>query len=382
MIIGFILNPIAGMGGRVGLKGTDGVYLEAVERGAQPIALEKASITIKSLLNKQDINQDDITWITCSGAMGEQVLLNAKVKKEQIQIVYSPSSSTIGETSTDDTKEACKRFIDEDIDLLVFCGGDGTARDIVSIIKRSIPILGIPSGVKMHSGIFAITAHAAAEMIDRFIKKELVTGDAEIMDVDEKLYRKGSWMVRLYDTAQGIIEPTYVQVGKASFAHIEDTEIKDDIAEHIAEECKNHQDTLFLFGPGGTIDHIAQTLSFENTVLGIDAVYQNKTILTDANENDLLSLISTYKKVKVILSPIGAQGFILGRGNLQLSPKVIKQIGIDNIIVVSTPAKLKETPVLRVDTGDLALDNEFIKYEMMLVVIGYRISRVVHIKSI
>ena len=192
MIIGFILNPIAGMGGRVGLKGTDGVYLEAVERGAKPIALEKASITIKSLVNEHNINHYDITWITCSGAMGEQVLLNAGVKKEQIQIAYLPSSSSIGKTSIDDTIEACKRFIEEDIDLLVFCGGDGTARDIVSIIKKAVPLLGIPSGVKMHSGIFAVTAHAAAEMIARFIKKELITGDAEIMDLDETMYRKGS----------------------------------------------------------------------------------------------------------------------------------------------------------------------------------------------
>lgn len=382
MIIGFILNPIAGMGGRVGLKGTDGVYSEAVKRGATPVSSKKAFIAINSLVKEQNIDINDVTWATCSEDMGKKVLLNAGIKPNQIRVIYTPSSSTVGDTSIDDTTEACKRFLDEKIDLLVFCGGDGTARDIVSIVKKVVPILGIPSGVKMHSGVFAVTAHAAGEMIARFIKGELSTGDAEIMDLDENLYRKGSWKVRLYDTAQGIIEPTYVQVGKASFAQIDDTEVKDDITEHISEELQHNQDTLYLFGSGGTIDYIAQSLSIENTILGIDAVYQNKTLLKDGNERDLLSLISKYDKVKVILSPIGAQGFIFGRGNLQLSPKVIKRIGLDNIIVVSTPSKLKATPVLRVDTGDITLDKAFVDYEMMLVVIGYRTSRVVHIESL
>ena len=382
MKIGFIVNPIAGMGGRVGLKGTDGVYDEAVNLGAQPISSEKALIAIKTLIDDYPEVLDDIKWISCAGTMGKNSLINAGINEEKIHVAYASDSFDAGKTSTKDTVKACKHFVDEDVDLLVFCGGDGTARDIVSTVKKNVPILGIPSGVKMHSGVFAVTAHAAGPMIARFVKGELRTGDAEIMDLDETLYRKGSWKVQLYDTAIAINEPTYVQVGKASFAQINDDEIKNDITEHIEEELDNHSDTLYLFGSGGTIDYIASKLSIENTILGIDAIYKKKNIGKDVNEKQLLTIMGSYDHIKVILSPIGAQGFIFGRGNLQLSPKIIKKIGIDNIIVVSTPSKLKATPVLRVDTGDEGLDKEFVDYEMILVVIGYRMSRVVHITSV
>lgn len=381
MLIGFIVNPIAGMGGRVGLKGTDNVFEEAINRGAKPISKEKALVSIKLVVEEFSESLNDVTWLTCAGRMGEDILIHAGVKKTSINIVYKPSSQNLGDTSTIDTISACKLFVDAGVSLIVFCGGDGTARDIVSVIKESIPILGIPSGVKMHSGVFAVTNRAAGEMIGRFIKGELSTGEVEIMDLDEDLYRKGSWKVKLYDTAQGIIEPSYIQVGKASFAQIDDNEIKDDLADHIKEEMEKHPDYLFLFGSGGTIDYIARKIGVKNTILGVDAIYHFDTIASDVNEEGLLKLLLQYQKVKVLLSPIGAQGFIFGRGNLQFSPAVIRKIGIENIIVVSTLSKLKATPVIRVDTGDPTLDEEFVRYEMILVVIGYRTSRVVKINS-
>ena len=381
MLIGFIVNPIAGMGGRVGLKGTDNVFDEAINRGAKPISTEKAKESIRLLVTEFSESLNDVIWVTCLGNMGEEVLIRSGINKTSINVVYKPISQNLGDTTTIDTITACKKFIEEGVSLIVFCGGDGTARDIVSIVKQSIPILGIPSGVKMHSGVFAVTSNAAGEMIGRFINGELSTGEAEIMDLDEELYRKGTWKVRLYDTAQGIIEPSYIQVGKASFAQIDDNEIKDDLAEHIQEEMKKHPDYLYLFGSGGTIDYIAHKIGVNNTILGIDAIYNFDTIASDVNEKELLDLLHKYPKVKVILSPIGAQGFIFGRGNLQFSPDVIRKIGIDNIIIVSTPSKLKGTPVIRVDTGDQTLDEEFVSYEMILVVIGYRTSRVVRIHS-
>jgi predicted polyphosphate/ATP-dependent NAD kinase len=382
MLIGFIVNPIAGMGGRVGLKGTDNVYDEAINRGAKPIASEKALSSINFLVNEFADILDDVTWLTCKGNMGSEILIRSGIKKTSIKSVYTPSSQILGDTSTADTVNACKKFVNAGVSLIVFCGGDGTARDVVSVVKDSIPILGIPSGVKMHSGVFAVTSTASGEMIGRFIKGELSTGEAEIMDLDEKLYRKGTWKVRLYNTAQGIIEPSYIQVGKASFAQMDDDEIKDDIADHIKDEITKYKDHLFIFGSGGTIDYIAHKIGVTNTILGIDAIYQNKTIAKDVNENELLELLRNYSKIKIILSPIGAQGFILGRGNLQLSPPIIRKVGIDNIIVISTPSKLKATPVIRVDTGDADLDKEFVDYCMMMVVIGYRMSRVVKIKSV
>lgn len=375
MKIGFLVNPIAGMGGRVGLKGTDGVVDKAIQLGAQPVACQKAEEMLKqfSVLAPKNL---DLVWITCEGDMGQTEL--KKTGMNNIQIIYSPSSST---TSAEDTKNACKKLLTQHIDLLVFCGGDGTARDICTIVDKKIPLLGIPAGVKMHSGVFGINTNATAKMLLDFINKRQPIGDVEIMDLDEELYRKGVWKVHLFGIVKGIIEPTYVQVGKAVFESVTDEEVKDELADHIKDELERHPEWLFLFCSGGTIDHIANKLNIKHTLLGIDAVYQKQLVAEDVNEQQILTLLKKYPKVKILLSPIGAQGFILGRGNLQLSPAVINRIGIENIIVVATPSKLVHTPVLRVDTGDKKLDALFVKQGYLMVVIGYRLSRVVKLQT-
>jgi predicted polyphosphate/ATP-dependent NAD kinase len=374
--IGFVVNPIAGMGGKVGLKGTDGVYEEAVRRGAKPIAFKRAVTCIEEF-KKQSIDHDDVVeWYTCNGNMGKNVLDETKIKP--YHVVYSINKN---HTDVHDTLNVCKELINYKIDLLLFCGGDGTARDIVSIVKESIPLLGIPSGVKMHSGVFGVNPQATGMMISEFIHDRLRIGISEIMDLDESLYRKGIWKVRLYATCKGLIEPTYIQVGKQMFSEISDESVKEELYEHVLDEMTKYSDTLFLFGSGGTLDDIARRLNIDHTLLGIDAVYRNKSIATDVNEEELLVLLKKYHKVKLLLSPIGAQGFIIGRGNLQLSPQVIKRIGIDNIIVLSTPSKILATPVLRVDSGDKELDHLFYDHEMMMVVIGYRLFRVVRIQK-
>ena len=372
--IGFIVNPIAGMGGKVGLKGTDGVLKQAIKLGAKPVAPGKAEETIKEFISKH--NPDEIQWFTCLGDMGANELKKVGIKK--MDIVYTPNSKN---TTSNDTKNACKKFLEKNVDLILFCGGDGTARDIFSIVSTKIPILGIPSGVKMHSGVFGINTNASAKMLYEFINKRLTIGDTEVMDLDEDRYRKGEWNIKLFGIAKGIVEPTYVQVGKTTFESVSDDEIKDELAEHIMDEIEQNSDFLYLFGSGGTIDYIAGKLEINNTLLGIDAIINKKNIASDLNEEGILKLLKKYSKVKVILSPIGAQGFILGRGNLQLSPKVLKKIRLDNIIVISTPSKLASTPVIRVDTGDKELDHLFAKKEFIMIVIGYRLSRVVKIQT-
>jgi predicted polyphosphate/ATP-dependent NAD kinase len=373
--VGFLVNPIAGMGGRVGLKGTDGVVDEAIHRGALPIAVERSFLSISTL--KTLFPDDDIVWVTCAYHMGADVL--TKVGFSSFSVVYEPDDK---HSTAVDTKKASQLFVDEKVDIIFFCGGDGTARDIVSVVDRKVPILGIPSGVKMHSAVFGVNPTASAKMLHEFVHGRLRRGDAEIMDLDESKYRKGEWSVRLYATALGLVEPTYIQVGKEMFSEMSDTAVKDEIAEHLSDEMKKHSDTLFLFGAGGTIDYIAQKLGFDNTVLGIDAVFQGKTLEQDVNEQRILRLLEMYPKTMIIISPIGAQGFIFGRGNLPFSPDVIRKIGLDNIIVIATPAKMISTQLLRVDTGDMSLDKEFADYGMMMVVIGYRMSRVVRIQAV
>lgn len=373
--IGFLVNPIAGMGGKVGLKGTDGVSDKAKSLGAKPVAPGKALETLEEFLSSYS-QSDDIQWFTCSGLMGYAELLKAGAKK--IQVVYTYNKD---KTSSDDTRNACEKLLTEDVELILFCGGDGTARDIYSVVGDNIPILGIPSGVKMHSAVFGVNTSATAKMLHEFVNNRLTIGDAEIMDLDEDRYRKGEWNIKLFGVAKGIVEPTYVQVGKSVFESVSDNAIKDELTEHIEDEIKENPGFLYLFGSGGTIDYIADKLCLKNTLLGIDAYYNGKIIGSDLNEENILKLLDKYPKTKVILSPIGAQGFILGRGNLQLSPEVIRRISIDNIIVVSTPSKLASTPVIRVDTGDKNLDKMFFDHEFMMVVIGYRLSRVVKLQN-
>jgi predicted polyphosphate/ATP-dependent NAD kinase len=372
--IGFLVNPIAGMGGKVGLKGTDRVSDKAKRLGAKPVAPDKALETLEEFISSYS-QSDEIEWFTCSDVMGYDELIDAGAKK--ITVVYNYNKN---KTNSDDTKEACKKLLEKNIELILFCGGDGTARDIYSIIGDKIPMLGIPSGVKMHSAVFGVNTSASAKMLHEFVNKHLTIGDAEIMDLDEELYRKGEWNIKLFGIAKGIVEPTYVQVGKSVFESVTDDAVKDELAEHIEDELKENPGFLYLFGPGGTIDYISKNLGLENTLLGIDAYYNGKIIESDLNEKKILKLLDKYPKAKVILSPIGAQGFILGRGNLQLSPQVIRRIGIDNILVISTPSKLAATPVIRIDTGDKNLDKMFFEKEFIMVIISYRLSRVIRIQ--
>ena len=368
--IGFIVNPIAGMGGRVGLKGTDGVINEAIKRGAKPVAPERAKEMLKVFKEKCE---KDVKWLTCSGEMGEKEL--KEVGFQNIEIIYHPDYPT----SSEDTKEVCRRLLGK-VDIIVFCGGDGTARDIATVTDKKIPILGIPSGVKMHSGVFGVNPAATAKSLCEFLEGNLDVGEVEILDLDEELYRKGEWKIRLFDTVLGLIEPTYIQSGKATFESVSDEEMKEQIAEHIIEMMEK-DDSLFILGSGSTLYKIGEKLGIEKTLLGIDAVHKMKLVGKDLDEKGILDLLDEYRKAKIILSPIGAQGFILGRGNLQISPEVVRRVGIDNIIVVATPSKLSATPILRVDTGDKNLDREFAEKGYMIVVTGYRIMKAVKIQS-
>lgn len=370
--LGFLVNPIAGMGGRVGLKGTDGKADEALRLGAKPISQEHADIMLAALQCILKKAPAEIEWLTCSGPMGAESL-------ERAGFAFRTVFAAGKKTASNDTLAAAKIFMDEKADLILFCGGDGTARDICSVVKRNVPMLGIPSGVKMHSGVFGITPAKTAEVLAGFISGELKPAEAEIMDLDEDLYRKGEWTVRLFDSALTPFESTLVQTSKMMVTEASDADILAEISEYIQELVHDEPETLFILGPGGTAEAIGKALGVEKTLLGIDAWIGGKQTGKDLNEQGLLKLLDIYNKVKLILSPIGSQGFILGRGNLQLSPQVIRKIGRENIIVISTPAKLAATPVLRFDTGDAGLDTELAGRGWFSVVMGYRLSRLAKI---
>jgi predicted polyphosphate/ATP-dependent NAD kinase len=370
--IGFVVNPIAGMGGRVGLKGTDGVVEQALAAGAEPIAGSRARAFAEAFLRASRADETlQVLWVTCAGAMGREPLLAAGCPTEQLESVYSPGQNTTAE----DTRRAVNAILERRVELILFTGGDGTARDVAEAAKNRVPILGIPAGVKMHSGIFAVSPAAAAALLVAYLGGDLRVGDAEILDLDEDAYRNGEWRIRLYATSKTLVEPQLVQAGKLMLAEVSEEAVRKELAVHFSDLFEAEPETLFLLGPGSTLHSIASMLGLEKTLLGIDAVVRGKVIAKDLNESSILALLDRYPRAKLVVSPIGAQGFILGRGNLQLSPAVLRRIGTKNLIVVATPAKLEATPVLRVDTGDDTLDVEFRRREYLFVLIGYRTSK-------
>jgi predicted polyphosphate/ATP-dependent NAD kinase len=349
----------------VGLKGTDGQAQEAVVRGAKPLAPERAEACLRLLAPQAH----SLLFLTASGEMGERVLKECGL---DCSVVYEAPL----QSSADDTKAACKAFLKHGVDLVLFCGGDGTARDVASVAGQ-VPVLGIPAGVKMHSGVFAISPEAAAELALGYIKGELKTRDTEVVDVDEELYRAGELQTKLYCTARTPYRPVLVQERKRIYASADEEEFKDQIALFAREFMRDG--SAYILGAGTTTARIAEIMGLEKTLLGVDVVQDEKLIIKDASERDLLDLLDKVpdkekeKSVKIIVSPTGAQGFILGRGSQQISAEVLRRVGAENLIIISTPHKLSELSHLQVYTGDPELDRALAG--RMLVVTGYRVAQ-------
>ena len=356
--IGFLINPVAGMGGAVGLKGTDGNVAEARRRGALPHAKSRARGTLELLA--QD---NSLEFVTCSGAMGEDALNETGISG--VKVIYHFK----GESSAYDTRQAAQMFLKAGVDLILFCGGDGTARDIFDVVGRDVPILGIPAGVKMYSAVFAIDPPTAAEIVKGFDMKSL--RDSEVVDVDEDAYRAGELKTRLHGIARTPSLAGKVQLSKQVFEQGDEERAKSEIARFIREIMI--PDVIYILGAGTTTESIAGELGVKKTLLGIDAVRNGESVARDMDEKTLWALLNEGEEAKIILSPIGAQGFILGRGNQQVSPRIVRKVGIRNIIVVATPHKLRETPILYVDSSDSQLDLEF--GDSFLVVSGYRMAQ-------
>lgn len=356
--IGLIVNPVAGMGGSVGLKGTDGKVQEAVFRGAVPNAGNRARETL-SLLTRDP----GIVFLTCSGAMGEDTLRESGTGHFLVEYRYT------GESSGEDTKAAARKFRELAVDLILFCGGDGTARDIFDAVGPAVPILGIPAGVKMYSGVFALDPARAAEVAQG--AGILPLQDTEILDIDEEAYRAGEFVTRLYGIARTPVLRDLVQLPKEVHAEQDDDLAKEGIARFIGELLV--PGTTCILGAGTTTECIARHLGMGKTLLGVDVIRDGKCIAPDADEQTLLRILAGCGEARIIVSPLGTQGFILGRGSQQISAAVLRVCGTGNLIVVGTSQKLAETPILHVDSGDRELDAAFGDY--VSVVCGYRLAQ-------
>jgi predicted polyphosphate/ATP-dependent NAD kinase len=351
MKLGLIVNPIAGMGGKVGLKGTDNVLKEAIARGAEPVAPKRALEFLQKLCLIMD--NIDLEILTCPGAMGEDEVKTVGFRLHTLPMAISK------QTSAKDTKTAVLLMAKAKTDLIVFVGGDGTARDLLDSMdeNRHVPVLGVPSGVKMYSGIFAVNPADAADVVMAFAEKKAEITEFEIMDVDERAIRKDVFAVKLYGLMKGPLIPDHMQGSKeVSPDTLDEKDNQNAIAKFIIEQM--HPDATYILGPGTTLERLAEHLGVKKTILGVD-IYSKGKVKMDVDENEILESIEQWNNTWIVLSPIGHQGILLGRGNQQISPRIIKRVGKERIIVAATKTKLRdiEGKTLRIDTGDAETDK-------------------------
>lgn len=372
--LGLLVNPDAGLGGRLGLKGSDGQAELARSMGAEDRSGPRMRAMLEHFSSIHRAGFEDISWVTSEGRMGTEWFPESEIGS--ISTVHSSSRGT----SAADTQDAVNSLLESEINLLVYAGGDGTTRDVVAALESAespeTPVIGVPTGVKMHSGCFAASPKAAAEALSSWLIGDLLLASTEVLDLDEDLYRQGKWVVRLYAEAITPSSPRWMQGSKQRIEVSGEEDTTEGLADHIRELLVS-DDRMLIWGSGGTLRKIAEMNDFEPTNLGIDATIGNEQVGTDLSESDLLELLSEHDgPTTLLLSPMGGQGFLIGRGNLQLSPQVLRLIGIGNILGVVTPAKLLSVRRLRIETGDPELDADFADMRYMKVLQGYRTTRV------
>jgi len=355
--LGLIVNPVAGMGGRVGLKGTDGAETvrRARELGARPVAPGRADRALARLERRRD----DVAIVAAARAMGGDV---ARARGFRTELLAAGDRD---ETSADDTRAAAGELERREVDLILFAGGDGTARDVVDAVGTRVPILGVPTGVKMHSAVFATSPEAAGDLAAAQLAAAPRFREVEVMDVDEEALRAGRMSARLHGVARVPVDRARVQHPKAA-SRPADAGL-DALCRRVAEES----DRLTLVGPGTTTQRILAHLGVEGTLLGVDAVERGRLVGRDLNEAQLLELLDG-RAARIVVGVVGGQGYVFGRGNQQLSPEVIRRVGTDRIEIVASLDKVLalDPPALRVDTGDPELDAELAGFRRVRVAPG------------
>ncbi|WP_049925728.1 ATP-NAD kinase family protein [Halopiger goleimassiliensis] len=342
--LGVVVNPIAGMGGRVGLKGTDGKLEEARDRGAEPRAPDRAREALEAVHRREPA----LTVVTAATVMGEDAVRDAGYEPT---VVYEPAATTDGRvdpaapgTTAADTRGAVEAFLEHGVDLVLFVGGDGTAVDVAEVLESAdeeTPMLGVPAGVKIYSSVFAVTPADAGRIAAEFDR----VGSREVNDIDEEAYREGEVRTQLEAVVSVPVAPNVQSSKQIASGSV------DSLASGFAREVES--DRTYVFGPGGTVGAIERELGIDPSPLGVDVWRDGEVLVRDGAERDILAALE--EPTTIVVSPIGGQGFVFGRGNHQLSPDVIGRA--DEIEVVASDEKLDDIDVLRVDTDDEAIDE-------------------------
>ena len=362
--LGLIINPVAGIGGRVALKGSDGEEIQqlAMQRGAIPLAESRMQQALQMLIEYKN----EIHIYTAANEMGETLCKSLGFQTT----VVNPVNAI--HTSPGDTEKTVQKCLEQGVDLLLFAGGDGTARNIYHVlenIKSAPPVIGVPAGCKIHSSVYALTPTHAGELLGLIIKgRALSLSEASVMDIDEDEFREDRVKAKLHGYLNVPAENQFMQSMKQGGISQKEIALQD-IAAYVVETMED--DRLYLIGSGTTPKAILDELQLPDTLLGIDAVKNNQLVASDVNEQQILQLLEINKQVTLIITIIGGQGHVFGRGNQQISPEVIRQIGLENIVIISTPEKIHSLngQPMRVDTGDENLNKSL--YGMVPVITGY-----------
>lgn len=363
--LGLLINPVAGMGGSVGLKGTDHMVEEAIRRGAKPRANDRVRQALKELLEIKD----ELEIVTCPGDMGEDTAKSMGFRTTVLHTGGRRSLKDLFDSSRTDTIVLSKAMEEAGVDLLLFAGGDGTARDIYEGVGTELPALGIPAGVKIHSPVYAKNPQSAGDLAKLWLTGKVTkTAEQEVLDIDEELYRQEIINTRLYGYLSVPLEHVFTQNRKAP-TPLSETASIESIAHEIVEHME--EDTYYLIGAGTTTRGVMQMLGLKNTLIGVDLIRNKELVANDIYGDKILDFIKG-KKTKLIVTVTGGQGFLFGRGNQQITPEVIREIGKENIIILATKAKIAEfhhQPFL-VDTPDEELNKELCGYYRVITAYG------------
>lgn len=377
--VGLLVNPLAGLGGSLALKGSDGEALRSVVQRLPASERARAARRMQRALAAMGDAVHALRFSTWAGDMGEAVLkacgLPVVVLGSTAAASPEAPSSTPAKlaptlTCADDTRAAARALQAAGVDILLFAGGDGTARDVLDALGASLPVLGVPAGVKMHSGVFAISPEAAGELLARLAQGALVNlTRAEVRDIDEEAFRANIVRSRYYGEMLVPCEGHFLQHTKIGGR--EDPQLAvADIADWLVEQLQPGR--TYLIGPGSTTAAVMSALGLPNTLLGVDVVRDGGVIAADANTDTLLrELARAPGGASIVVTAIGGQGHVFGRGNQQFSPQVIRAVGVENVIIVASKSKISALggrPLL-VDTNDPLLDEALAGYRN--VVTGY-----------
>lgn len=357
--IGLIINPLAGLGGPAAFKGSDGLAEQALALGIEPRAAQRARTALEQLLPLRE----RIEFISYPGAMGGDLLARMGFVH---RLLGQPCA---GPSTAEDTRRAVQQLQQAGVALILFAGGDGTARDVCSAVRPDQPVLGIPAGVKIQSGVYAISPRAAGELTVRLIEGGLVRlTSGEVRDIDENALREGRVTARWYGELCVPQEGGYVQAVKQGGVESEELVLAD-LAAWLESDWE--PGTRYVLGPGSTLHGLAQNLGLETTLLGVDVIEDGQVIARDVNERELFELVDGHTAY-LLVTAIGGQGHIIGRGNQQISPRVLRAVGLERLRVVATKRKLAtlEGRPLLVDSGDTTLDDAF--PDVVRVWAGYR----------